>query len=57
MDVSDAQISVIEGIQGRFNVIGFDAPDSLSVAEVRPDGNALLQDVEGNMFLLSVQAL
>lgn len=52
-----AQKSVIEGIEGRFDVIGFDAPDSLQITEVNPDGSAVMEDEQGNHFLLSVTPL
>lgn len=57
MDVRTAQKSVIEGVEGRFDAIGFDAFDSLQVTEVRPDGNAVLEDEQGAQFLLTVTPL
>jgi hypothetical protein len=55
MDINDVLTSVTEGIESRFEIIGFDAYDSLKVAETRPDGSALLEDVMGNIFVLRVE--
>lgn len=48
--------SVAEGIENRYDAIGFDAPDSLNV-ERREDGSLELLDSAGNRFLCVITAI